>query len=127
MRSDWIADLRWRLIVLGVLIGVLTPALLTALLLRAGLADVWVLMLFFSELAVLLAGFIAALGATTRPMRLIHGVIASFFCAALSFVIGVAVDPRAGGNLSGLLFLLISFTLMGALGGLVSGLLPGAR
>jgi hypothetical protein len=127
VRRDWIAELSWRLIALGALIGVLTPALLSGLLLRAGLADVWVLMLFFSELSVLLAGFIAALGASTRSARLIHGVAVALICAALSFVVGVAVDSRAGANLAGILFLLITFTVMGGLGALVSGLLPGAR
>lgn len=126
MRADWLTELDWKLVALGVAIGLLLPAFLTGILVRTGLGDAWILMLLFTMLSVMVGGLIASIRATSRLNRLINGLFTALICAAFSFVVGVAVDPAVGANLVGVLLLLVSYITMGCLGGLVSGLLPNA-
>jgi putative membrane protein (TIGR04086 family) len=108
----------WKMILAGIAVGVIAPAILTFILLLLQLQPNWVLMLILTELAVLAGSLVAAMRSDDRKTRLLNGLAVATICAFFSLATSVSINPETGANLLGILFLLISYGLMGVLGGL---------
>jgi len=118
MRPDWLDLMDWKMILAGIAVGVIAPAILTFILLLLQLQPNWVLMLILTELAVLAGSLVAAMRSDDRKTRLLNGLAVATICAFFSLATSVSINPETGANLLGILFLLISYGLMGVLGGL---------
>lgn len=118
MRSDWLDLMDWKYILIGIAIGVLVPAILTFILLLLNLQSNWLLMLILTELAVLAGSLVAAMRGEDRRARLYNGLAVAIICAIVSLATSVTVNPETGANLLGVVFLLISYGVMGVLGSL---------
>jgi len=120
MQSDWLDSIDWRLVLAGIGIGVLAPAILTFLLIQLGIRGIGGHTLLLTEACILVGSLVAALRADERHGRLLNGLFVAFICAIISLVATVLVNPQSGTNWGGFLFLLISYGLMGILGSLIS-------
>jgi hypothetical protein len=120
MQSDWLDLVDWKLVVVGIAIGVFAPAVLTLLLVTLGMNGIGGHTLLLTEVAILTGSLVAALRADGRRGRLVNGLLVAFICAIVSLVAAVLVNPQSGTNATGLLFLLASYGVMGVLGALLS-------
>ena len=118
--TDWLDSLinNWVGLLLGVAVGVGVPALLAVMMILAGLPVDTPLMLILTELSVGAAGFVAAWWSREDALAntVIHGVSTALICAFLSLVAAVLANPMGTSPL-GVLFLFVSYALMGGRGG----------
>ena len=117
MRSDWLDLMDWKYVLIGIAIGVLVPAILTFLLIFLTEPS-WLLMLILTELAVLAGSLVAATRGEDRRARLYNGLAVAIICAIFSLATSVTMNPETGANFLGVVFLIISYGVMGVLGGL---------
>ena len=117
MRSDWLDLMDWKFVLIGIAIGVFVPAVLTFFLLFFGEPN-WLLMLILTELAVLGGSLVAAMRGEDRRARLYNGLAVAIVCAILSLATSVTINPEAGANLLGVIFLIVSYGVMGVVGSL---------
>ena len=118
--TDWLDSLinNWVGLLLGVAVGVGVPALLAVLMILAHLPVDTPLMLILTEISIGAAGFVAAWWSRedALPNTVVHGVSTALICAFLSLVAAVLANPMGTSPL-GVLFLFVSYALMGGLGG----------
>lgn len=117
MQADWLDLINWKRVLIGVLIGVLTPVFFALILQAVRLGQAWALLLIFTELSVLIGSGYASLSAAGRHGRLVNALLVALICAIVSLTASVSLDPQAGANLPGISLLLLSYGLMGILGG----------
>lgn len=123
MHSDWLDNLDWLMLGLGIVVGVVGQTLMTVILIITSLSGYPVLILIMTQVMILMGGFVAAWRKSERSAKALNGIIAALVCAFVSLIASVSANPENGSNWSGLLFLFGSYTLMGALGALLTKLL----
>lgn len=85
-----------------------------------GLVDAWVLLLLFTELTVFAGCLWGVRNSVGRNGRVVNSLLIAFACALISLTASLSADAQYGANLVGIGLLLVSYGLMGVLGGLTS-------
>lgn len=121
-QQDWLDALRWRALLIGVLLAVSLQVVATFVViipfdLSLGWASVALV-----ELCIAIGAFVAAWRA--REHTLLNGVATALCCAVVSLIATVANSPASLDALS-ILFLFGTFAVMGALGSFVANRLLG--
>jgi putative membrane protein (TIGR04086 family) len=117
-QRDWLDDVRWVAILLGVLTAVLLQIGATLLILRPlELALGWTAVVLV-ELSIATGAFISGWRAQHAPM--VNGLIAALASAVLS-LLATALRAPTDLNVFSILFLFGTFAVMGVIGGLAAG------
>ena len=132
--TDWLDSLidslinNWVGVLLGVGVGVGAPVLLAVLMILVRFPVDTPLTLILTELSIGAAGFVAAWWSREDALAstIVHGVSTALICAFLSLVAAVLANPMGTSPL-GVLFLFVSYALMGGLGGVVVWFIEGQR
>lgn len=117
MRADWLTLLHGKLVVAGILLGTMVPAIFTFVVIKLSGNSPGLPTLTITLLTVFGGSLVSAWQSETRNGRLLNSLLVAFSCAIISLIASVLANPLSGGNFGGILFLLVSYGLMGFFGG----------
>lgn len=127
MHSDWLDAINWKRVVVGVMAGLLGPALTAVVFIILRWDPLGWSVFVLTELFVLAGSVIAAWEGTGARDRLMNALAAVLVCGIVSLIASISVNPQNGANVRGILFLLANNAVLGIVGGLSVPLIERLR
>ncbi|MGQ9893293.1 MAG: TIGR04086 family membrane protein [Roseiflexus sp.] len=123
-RSDWLDDMHWGAVALGVAIALAMQVAITLLLLNPLAITLSWTAVVLVELCIAAGAFVS--GWRARRAALLNGLMAGLISAVISLLATVIQTP-AQVDMLNVLFLFVTFGVMGLLGGVLGGYIRTRR
>lgn len=123
-RSDWLDDMHWGAVALGVAIALAMQVAITLLVLNPLAITLSWTAVVLVELCIAVGAFVS--GWRARRAALLNGLMAGLISAVISLLATVIQTP-AQVDMLNVLFLFVTFGVMGLLGGVLGGYIRTRR